>query len=120
MTSPERPSRVNKTNRSTPRPRRRRKAFARRRRMIGWTQQNFAAAVGVDPDTVSRWERGLSEPSLWVRDAIAEHLKVSAEELDDLIHEDDKPTPIDSDRERTGRQRKRRIVRRKRRGSRGE
>ena len=88
--------------------------------MIGWTQQNFAAAVGVESDTVSRWERGCSAPALWVRDAIAEHLKVSAEELDALINENDKPTSPDSDGDRSGRRRKRRSLRRERRSPRSE
>lgn len=33
------------------------------RAQLGLTQVEFAARLGVDPITVSRWERGLSKPS---------------------------------------------------------
>ena len=33
------------------------------RKKSGLTQVEFAARLGVDPITISRWERGLSRPS---------------------------------------------------------
>ena len=33
-----------------------------RRRRLGWTQAELAAAVGTDLGTVSRWERGVATP----------------------------------------------------------
>lgn len=33
------------------------------RQKLALTQVEFAALVGVDPITISRWERGLAEPS---------------------------------------------------------
>jgi transcriptional regulator with XRE-family HTH domain len=35
------------------------------RKKLGWTQVQMAKAIGVDPNTVARWERnevGISEP----------------------------------------------------------
>lgn len=32
------------------------------RKALGLTQVEFAARIGVDPVTVSRWERGISTP----------------------------------------------------------
>ena len=34
------------------------------RQQLGWTQDMFAAALGVIPNTVSRWERGERDVSL--------------------------------------------------------
>ena len=38
------------------------------------TQQELAELVGVDQNTVSRWERGETEPSDLSRHALMEHL----------------------------------------------
>jgi len=35
----------------------------KQRDKLGLTQVEFAARLGVDPITISRWERGLSKPS---------------------------------------------------------
>ena len=37
------------------------------REKSGLTQVEFAARLGVDPITISRWERGLSRPSRMAR-----------------------------------------------------
>lgn len=55
--------------------------------MMGWTQQNLAYHVGVHLNTVYRWEKGKSEPEPSVRDVLAEALKLSTVELDQLISE---------------------------------
>ncbi|MUL39483.1 helix-turn-helix domain-containing protein [Gloeocapsopsis dulcis] len=36
------------------------------REQLGLTQAQFAVAVGIDPSTVSRCERGIAEPNLTV------------------------------------------------------
>lgn len=36
------------------------------REQLGMTQAEFAVAIGIDPSTVSRCERGMSEPSLTI------------------------------------------------------
>lgn len=38
----------------------------------GWKQKNLAAAVSVEPITVSRWERGATTPDLNVLGLVAE------------------------------------------------
>ena len=95
---------------------RRREALAALRQATGWTQQNLAAAVGVYPNTVSRWERGENTPSLWVRDGLAEKLKISVLELDALINW--RTLPSAPPPEQPGRRRKKPGLRRKRRVSR--
>ena len=37
------------------------------RKSLRLTQVEFAARLGVDPITISRWERGLSKPSRMAR-----------------------------------------------------
>ena len=65
--------------------RQRREALAARRKAIGWSQANLAEALGVAPNTVSRWETGISTPSPWVRDALANALNLSVIALAELI-----------------------------------
>ena len=72
---------------------RRRTALVARRKAVGWTQQNLAASLGVHTNTVSRWERGLSMPLAWVRDAIAEALKLTVFQLDALLEYRPLPEP---------------------------
>jgi transcriptional regulator with XRE-family HTH domain len=36
--------------------------IAQRRRELGWTQKKLAEYLGIDPISVSRWERGLTNP----------------------------------------------------------
>src|SRR5215472_13889582 len=63
----------------------RRQRLVRRRRMLGLSQQQLAEHVGVDRSTVVRWERGESAPHPWHRPRMARALKITAEELDDLL-----------------------------------
>lgn len=51
------------------------------RRNAGLTQGQLASAAGVSSITVSRWERGVSEPQLHQYRGIAEAVSV---EIDDL------------------------------------
>lgn len=60
-------------------------SIADRRRALGFTQEGFAFAVGVDRRTVGRWERGTSIPQPPQRPKVAEVLQMDLEELDALI-----------------------------------
>ena len=50
----------------------RREALAARREQMGYTQESFGAAVGVEFSTVGRWERGDLTPQPYRRRRIAE------------------------------------------------
>jgi transcriptional regulator with XRE-family HTH domain len=63
----------------------RREALATRRELMGFTQEAFAAAVGVEFSTVGRWERGHLTPQPWRRHRIAAVLQVSLERLEELL-----------------------------------
>jgi transcriptional regulator with XRE-family HTH domain len=64
-----------------------RRRLAARRRALGFTQESLAECLGVHPTTVRRWESGAigGGPQPWVRRKLAEHLQVSAEELEELL-----------------------------------
>ncbi len=49
--------------------------------MRGWSQAKVAEAVGTDPVTVSRWERGLSFPYPYFREKLCLLFEKNAEEL---------------------------------------
>lgn len=55
--------------------------IAARRRMLGLTQGQVAACMGVTPQAVSKWERGLACPDLVFLDDLAELLCIGLEEL---------------------------------------
>ena len=75
---------------ATVKPRRQRRlALIARRKAIGWTQENFAAALGVQTNTVYRWESGRTTPAPWRRDLIAEKLQITVLELANLLGEHD-------------------------------
>ncbi|GIH06664.1 hypothetical protein Rhe02_47310 [Rhizocola hellebori] len=59
--------------------------FAKRRRLVGLSQEKLAEQLGVDRTTVIRWERGETEPQPWQRPNLAVALKVSVEELGALL-----------------------------------
>ncbi|MEU3622518.1 hypothetical protein BS329_03795 [Amycolatopsis coloradensis] len=62
-----------------------REAFAARREALGFTQESFGEAVGVEFSTVGRWERGAMTPQPWRRPRIAKALAVSLDELNALL-----------------------------------
>lgn len=68
----------------------RRDALAARRAVLGFTQEGLAHDLGVELSTVGRWERGTLTPQPWRRPDLAAALKLSLEELDDLL----KPTAM--------------------------
>jgi transcriptional regulator with XRE-family HTH domain len=60
-----------------------------RRIALGFTQEQLAERMDVDPSTVRRWESGVSEngPKPWLRPKLARHLQVSADQLEELFSE---------------------------------
>lgn len=59
--------------------------LARLRRALGYSQESFAQALGVDRTTVGRWEGGRSVPQPPLRPEIAELLHIDLAELDLLV-----------------------------------
>ncbi|MGP9019708.1 helix-turn-helix transcriptional regulator [Streptomyces sp. BR1] len=59
--------------------------LAERRKVLGYSQETFAHALGVDRTTVGRWESGKTEPQPPLRPKIAEVLQVDFAELDALV-----------------------------------
>jgi DNA-binding XRE family transcriptional regulator len=56
-----------------------------RRKALGYTQEDLAAQLGCERTTIIRWERAETEPQPWLRPRIAQLLKLTAEELGDLL-----------------------------------
>lgn len=56
-----------------------------RRKKLGYTQERFAEACGVDCSTVRRWESGERAPQPTLRPRIARILRVSLDDLDALL-----------------------------------
>ncbi|WP_063126218.1 helix-turn-helix domain-containing protein [Nocardia fusca] len=74
----------------------RRKRFAQRRRAVGFSQERFAERLRVDRSTVARWEAGENEPLPWLRPELARVLRVSVDELDELLTESEEDgMPVD-------------------------
>ena len=63
----------------------RREQLAQRRRAAGYSQEQLAERLGIERSTVSRWERGQTEPQPWFRPKLADALAVSGEELHELL-----------------------------------
>jgi transcriptional regulator with XRE-family HTH domain len=64
---------------------RKRHRLAQRRKAVGLSQEGLAEVTGVDRSTVVRWERADTEPQPWHRPKLARALKVSIEELAELL-----------------------------------
>ncbi|MFB7633681.1 helix-turn-helix transcriptional regulator [Streptomyces sp. NPDC056149] len=65
--------------------------LAERRKVMGYSQERFAAVVGVDRTTVGRWDRGETTPEAVYRPKMAEALQLGLAELDALLT----PPPAD-------------------------
>ena len=50
--------------------------ISERRKNLGWTQAQLAECIGVDTETVSRFERGSNLPSLQRLEKLADALKI--------------------------------------------
>ncbi|MGN9777433.1 helix-turn-helix transcriptional regulator [Micromonospora sp. H33] len=73
----------------------RRYRLAQRRKAIGLSQERLAEVLGVDRSTVVRWERAETDPQPWHRPHLAAALKLSVEELADLLTDvGQPPAPI--------------------------
>lgn len=57
------------------------KRIADRRKAIAWTQNQLAERLGVDAETISRFERGVTVPSLVTLDQLAKVLKSRTADL---------------------------------------
>ncbi|WP_432095856.1 helix-turn-helix transcriptional regulator [Streptomyces sp. bgisy100] len=62
-----------------------RRRLAEHRKACGFSQEEFAEAVGVDRSTVQRWENGKTDPQPWQRPKIAKVLDITAGTLDTLL-----------------------------------
>ncbi len=63
----------------------RRSRLIQRRAAVGHTQESLAEALDVDRTTVGRWESGRGSPQPWMRPKLARALKISADQLADLL-----------------------------------
>ncbi|WP_433534878.1 helix-turn-helix transcriptional regulator [Micromonospora sp. CA-249363] len=75
----------------------RRHRLAQRRKAIGLSQERLAEVLGVDRSTIVRWERAETDPQPWHRPHLATALKVSIEELADLLLPDTHQPPATPD-----------------------
>lgn len=55
--------------------------IAEQRKALGWTQDQLAEQVGVDTETVSRFERGVAVPSVLTLDKLANVLNTNVSSL---------------------------------------
>ncbi len=65
----------------------RRHELAARRKAVGLSQERLAEILNVDRSTVARWERGDTEPLPWFRPRLARALKITIEQVADLLAE---------------------------------
>jgi transcriptional regulator with XRE-family HTH domain/tetratricopeptide (TPR) repeat protein len=56
-----------------------------RRRVMGFSQEALASALQVERSTVVRWESGDTQPQPWLRPRLAQALRVSLDELNELL-----------------------------------
>jgi len=66
------------------------KNIVARRKELGLTQEGLAELLGVDTETISRFERGAAAPSLATLEALALRLEITIAELLD----EEPPAPI--------------------------
>jgi DNA-binding XRE family transcriptional regulator len=64
-----------------------RRRLVQRRKALGHSQDDLASLVGVGRTTVIRWEHAETDPQPWLRRKLAAALRVSADELTNLLDE---------------------------------
>ncbi|MEV6690470.1 helix-turn-helix transcriptional regulator [Micromonospora sp. NPDC051196] len=69
----------------------RRHRLAQRRKTVGLSQERLAESLGVDRSTIVRWERADTDPQPWHRPRLAVALRLSIEELADLLDDVGQP-----------------------------
>jgi len=69
-----------------------RTSLAARRKVVGFSQDELAERVRVDRSTIVRWESGESAPQPSKRVEVAKALRVSVDQLDELLTEES-PAP---------------------------
>ena len=57
------------------------KNIAERRKQLEWTQEQVAERIGVDSETISRFERGANLPSLLTLEKLSAALRLSVGDL---------------------------------------
>jgi tetratricopeptide (TPR) repeat protein/DNA-binding XRE family transcriptional regulator len=62
-----------------------RQRLAQRRKAVGLSQEALASLLDVERSTVVRWEGGGNEPLPWIRPKLARALRVSVEQLAELL-----------------------------------
>jgi tetratricopeptide (TPR) repeat protein/transcriptional regulator with XRE-family HTH domain len=62
-----------------------RQRLAQRRKAVGLSQEALAGVLGIERSTVVRWESGETEPMPWIRPKLAEALRVSVDQLGELL-----------------------------------
>ncbi|HEY3906877.1 MAG TPA: helix-turn-helix transcriptional regulator [Streptosporangiaceae bacterium] len=70
----------------------RRSRLAQHRRTRGFTQESLAAELSADRTTVARWERGQCDPQPYHRSRLCALLKVTLDELNELLIPDQAKT----------------------------
>ncbi|MDN3351197.1 helix-turn-helix transcriptional regulator [Actinomadura sp. DC4] len=59
--------------------------LARSRKAAGFSQERLAEHLGVERTTVGRWESAETEPHPWTRPKLARALKITADQLQELL-----------------------------------
>jgi transcriptional regulator with XRE-family HTH domain len=59
--------------------------LSQRRKALGYSQERFAELLGVERSTVVRWESAETDPQPWHRTRIAAALKVTLDQLDEML-----------------------------------
>jgi transcriptional regulator with XRE-family HTH domain len=70
-----------------------RRRLAERRKALGYSQEALAEKLGIDRTTVSRWERGHTDPYPHIRPDLCQVLKVTADGLHALLEPGSEATP---------------------------
>ena len=69
--------------------------LVQRRQVAGLSQEALANALRVERSTIVRWESGGTRPQPWLRPALAQALRVSLDELDELLNQEGKAADPD-------------------------